>query len=157
MAGVIVLVQVGSLPPSFSDMRIGDAGKDTSLGIVSMLIAGYRSAFAGVYMEAALKSSERSVMFRNAQLVAYGCLCSVGGFFWQSDFSIEGFFRGHTMLVWDFVLLQAMGGFPRFLGSPCIEHPCEDLYPELGFPVSLTIHLLSLPHALSFEVRRQGS
>ncbi|KAK1659577.1 UDP-galactose transporter [Colletotrichum godetiae] len=152
MAAGIVLVQVGSLPSSFSDVAGGDAGKDRAFGIVTMLVAGCCSAFAGVYMEAVLKSSERSFMVRNAQLAAYGCLCALGGFLWQSDFSTKGFFRGYTMLVWDFVLLQAMGGFLVSWAVRVSSTIAKNYAQSLGFLSASTIPLLSSPRALSFEL-----
>ncbi|KXH65526.1 UDP-galactose transporter [Colletotrichum salicis] len=148
MAAGIVLVQVGSTPSSFS----GDAGKDRAFGIVTMLVAGCCSAFAGVYMEAILKSSEHSFMVRNAQLAAYGCLCALGGFLWQSDFSTRGFFRGYTMLVWDFVLLQAMGGFLVSWAVRVSSTIAKNYAQSLGFLSASTIPLLSSPRALSFEL-----
>lgn len=157
MAAGIVMVQVGSLPSSLSDVGSGDTGKDRAFGIVAMLVAGCCSAFAGVYMEAVLKSSERSFMVRNAQLAAYGCLCALGGFLWQSDFSTTGFFRGYTILVWDFVLLQAMGGFLVSWAVRVSSTIAKNYAQSLGFLSASTIPLLSSPHALSFEVRNKES
>ncbi|KAK1623148.1 nucleotide-sugar transporter-domain-containing protein [Colletotrichum phormii] len=133
------------------DVAAGDAGKDRAFGIVTMLVAGCCSAFADVYMEAVLKSSERSFMVRNAQLAAYGCLCALGGFLWQSDFSTKGFFRGYTMLVWDFVLLQAMGGFLVSWAVRVSSTIAKNYAQSLGFLSASTIPLLSSPRALSFE------
>ncbi|KAK1543534.1 UDP-galactose transporter [Colletotrichum paranaense] len=152
MAAGIVMVQVGSLPSSLSDVNSSDAGKDRAFGIVAMLVAGCCSAFAGVYMEAVLKSSERSFMVRNAQLAAYGCLCALGGFLWQSDFSTKGFFLGYTTLVWYFVLLQAMGGFLVSWAVRVSSTIAKNYAQSLGFLSASTIPLLSSPHALSFEL-----
>lgn len=60
MAIGMVLVQAGSAARSFGARRAGDTGKDMLFGIVAMLVAGFCSAFAGVYMEAVLKTSEHS-------------------------------------------------------------------------------------------------
>ncbi|KAI3538122.1 UDP-galactose transporter [Colletotrichum filicis] len=104
------------------------------------------------WLVAVLKSSERSFMVRNAQLAAYGCLCALGGFLWQSDFSTKGFFLGYTTLVWYFVLLQAMGGFLVSWAVRVSSTIAKNYAQSLGFLSASTIPLLSSPHALSFEL-----
>lgn len=47
-----------------------------------MLLAGSCSAFAGVYIEAVLKTSEKSFMVCKAQLAAYTCLLALDGLVW---------------------------------------------------------------------------
>lgn len=151
----LVLVQVGSAARSFGAPRADDAGKDMAFGIVAMMVAAFCSAFAGVYMEAVLKTSENSFMVRNAQLAAYTCLCSLGGLMWQSDLGFKGCFRGYTVLVWALVLLQAIGGF-LVSWAVCIASTIAKNYAQsLGFLAALTIPLVASPHTLSAEVSGQ--
>ncbi|KAH8758369.1 UDP-galactose transporter [Diaporthe sp. PMI_573] len=148
----LVLVQVGSAARSFGAPRADDAGKDMAFGIVAMMVAAFCSAFAGVYMEAVLKTSENSFMVRNAQLAAYTCLCSLGGLMWQSDLGFKGCFRGYTVLVWALVLLQAIGGF-LVSWAVCIASTIAKNYAQsLGFLAALTIPLVASPHTLSAEL-----
>ncbi|KAJ0165170.1 UDP-N-acetylglucosamine transporter [Colletotrichum tanaceti] len=103
MATVMVLVQVASAARSFhaDGPRVvtQDGKEDVFFGALAMLVAGCCSAFAGVYMEAVLKASEHGFMVRSAQLAADSCLCAIGGFLWQSDLRLKGFFRGYTAIV----------------------------------------------------------
>ncbi|WYZ43206.1 hypothetical protein EsH8_VI_000905 [Colletotrichum jinshuiense] len=111
MATGMVMVQIGSAAQSSEGPRGSAVDKDMMFGTVAMVVAGTCSAFAGVYMEAVLKASENSFMVRNAQLACYSGLCAVGGYLWQTDFGVKGFFSGYTDLVWALILLQAAGGF----------------------------------------------
>ncbi|KAG6366165.1 hypothetical protein INS49_000341 [Diaporthe citri] len=148
----MVLVQVGCAARSFGAPRADDAGKDMIFGIVAMLVAGFCSAFAGVYMEAVLKTSENSFMVRNAQLAGYTCLCALGGLMWQSDLGMEGSFRGYTVLVWALVLLQAVGGFLVSWAVRIASTIAKNYAQSLGFLAALTIPLVLSPHALSTEL-----
>lgn len=151
----LVLVQVGCAARSFGAPRADDAGKDMIFGIVAMLVAGFCSAFAGVYMEAVLKTSENSFMVRNAQLAGYTCLCALGGLMWQSDLGIKGSFRGYTVFVWVLVLLQAAGGFLVSWAVRIASTIAKNYAQSLGFLAALTIPLVLSPHALSIEVSGQ--
>lgn len=148
----MVLVQVGCAARSFGAPRADDAGKDMIFGIVAMLVAGFCSAFAGVYMEAVLKTSEHSFMVRNAQLAAYTCLCALGGLMWQSDSGPKGCFRGYTILVWALVLLQTVGGFLVSWAVRIASTIAKNYAQSLGFLAALTIPLVLSPHRLSTEV-----
>lgn len=152
----MVLVQVGSAARSFGAPRgADDAGKDMVFGIIAMLVAGFCSAFAGVYMEAVLKTSENSFMVRNAQLAGYTCLCSLGGLMWQSDLWLKGSFRGYTILVWVLVLLQAAGGFLVSWAVRIASTIAKNYAQSLGFLAALTIPLVLSPHSISTEVSGQ--
>lgn len=151
----MVLVQVGSAARSFGAPRADDAGKDMIFGIIAMLVAGFCSAFAGVYMEAVLKTSENSFMVRNAQLAGYTCLCSLGGLMWQSDMLLKGSFRGYTILVWVLVLLQAAGGFLVSWAVRIASTIAKNYAQSLGFLAALTIPLVLSPHTISTEVSGQ--
>lgn len=152
----MVLVQVGSAARSFGAPRgADDAGKDMVFGIIAMLVAGFCSAFAGVYMEAVLKTSENSFMVRNAQLAGYTCLCSLGGLMWQSDLWLKGSFRGYTILVWVLVLLQAAGGFLVSWAVRIASTIAKNYAQSLGFLAAFTIPLVLSPHSISTEVSGQ--
>lgn len=154
----MALVQVGSAArssPGAPPRAAGggdNAGGDTAFGIVAMLVAGFCSAFAGVYMEAVLKTSENSFMVRNAQLAGYTCLCSLGGLMWQSDMGLGGSFRGYTALVWVLVLLQAVGGFLVSWAVRIASTIAKNYAQSLGFLAALTIPLVLSTHRLSTEV-----
>lgn len=152
----MVLVQVGCAARSFGAPQADDAGKDMIFGIVAMLVAAFCSAFAGVYMEAVLKTSENSFMVRNAQLAGYTCLCALGGLMWQSDLGMEGSFRGYTVLVWALVLLHAVGGFLVSWAVRIASTIAKNYAQSLGFLAALTIPLVLSPHALNIEVSGQG-
>lgn len=151
----MALVQVGSAARSFGAPRADDAGKDMIFGIIAMLVAGFCSAFAGVYMEAVLKTSENSFMVRNAQLAGYTWLCALGGLMWQSDLGLRGSFRGYTVLVWALVLLQAVGGFLVSWAVRIASTIAKNYAQSLGFLAALTIPLVLSPHKLSIEVGGQ--
>lgn len=157
MTAGLVLVQVGCAARSFGAPRTDNAGGDMHVifGIIAMLVAGLCSAFAGVYMEAVLKTSENSFMVRNAQLAAYTCLCALGGLMWQSDMGMKGSFRGYTALVWVLVLLHAVGGFLVSWAVRIASTIAKNYAQSLGFLAALTIPLVLSPHTLSIEVSGQ--
>lgn len=155
MTAGMVLVQVGSAVRSPASPRPGEAGGDMAFGVVAMLVAGCCSAFAGVYMEAVLKTSEGSFMVRNAQLAAYTCLCALGGLLWQSDMTLSGAFRGYGVWVWALVLLQAAGGFLVSWAVRIASTIAKNYAQSLGFLAALTIPLVLSPHSLGTEVSSQ--
>lgn len=95
----MVLVQIGSTTCSFGTPRAHDACKDMVFRRIAMLVAGSCSTFAGVYIEAVRKTSEKSFMVCNAQPAAYTCLRALDGLVWQSDLLLHGFLRDYTVLV----------------------------------------------------------
>ncbi|OHW95315.1 nucleotide-sugar transporter [Colletotrichum incanum] len=149
MATGMVLVQVDSAARSFrvDGPRVSEEGKDLVFGIIAMLVAGCCSAFAGVYMEAVLKASQRGFM-----LAGYSCLCAIGGFLWQSDMRTEGFFRGYSPLVWALISLQAMGGFLVSWAVRIASTIAKNHAQSLGFLAASTIPLLFSHHALSYKL-----
>lgn len=148
----MVLVQIGSAVRSFGAPRIDGAEEDMAFGVIAMLVAGFCGAFAGVYMEAVLKTSENEFMVRNAQLASYTCLCALCGLMWQSDLSLKGAFRGYTVLVWALVLLQAIGGFLVSWAVRIASTIAKNYAQSPGFLAALTIPLVLSPHTLSAEV-----
>lgn len=148
----MVLVQVGSVVRSLGVPRTDDAEEDMIFGVIAMLVAGFCSAFAGVYMEAVLKTSENDFMVRNAQLASYTCLCAFCGLMWQSELSLKGSFRGYTVLVWALVVLQAIGGFLVSWAVRIASTIAKNYAQSLGFLAALTIPVFLSPHTLSAEV-----
>ncbi|KAI3399686.1 hypothetical protein diail_6035 [Diaporthe ilicicola] len=155
----MLIVQLGSEARSFGRSRADDAGKDMTFVIVSMLVVETCSVFAGVYMEAVLKSSEQNLSFmvRNTQLAAYTCLCALGGLMWQSDLDIEGCFRGYSISVWILVLLQATGGNLVSWAVRIASTIAKNYAQSLGFLAALAIPLVLSPHPMSIEVSNENS
>ena len=81
-------------------------------GQVCVFIACVLSGFSGVFFEALLKSTSKTVVIRNIQLSFYGIITGIIQAFVQDQKIIytHGFFFGYDAWVWTVILIQALGG-----------------------------------------------
>lgn len=106
-AGVACIqLSATSAPPPAS------GGGNVFVGTVAVLLACVTSAFAGVYLEKILKSSEGSIWSRNIQLALVGSVLAGAGSFWKDGPAIleHGFFQGYNWATWLAILMQSAGG-----------------------------------------------
>ncbi|KAK3724771.1 UDP-galactose transporter Gms1 [Vermiconidia calcicola] len=99
------------------DFEAANPEMDSSLGLVSVLLACVLSGLASVYFEKTMKdprsSQPTSVWVRNVQLSFYSLWPAlfIGVIFWDGEHIAKtGFFTGYNWVVWTAILVQAAGG-----------------------------------------------
>jgi UDP-galactose transporter len=104
VAGVS-LVQLAQSPSE-------SAKESNLLGLITVFVACWLSAFSSVYFEKVLKSSKGSVWVRNVQLAMLGLVLGFGTVYTYDREEVlqKGFFHGYTSMVWWVTALQATGG-----------------------------------------------
>ena len=89
------------------------ASQNAALGLLAVVISAFCSAFAGVYFEKILKTSQQvSLWMRNIQLGIFGTAIGLIGMQIKDGAKVadKGFFFAYTSVVWAVVIQQAFGG-----------------------------------------------
>lgn len=105
---MVVLAEKKDTDNSSSDSQ---TKQDFGLGLISVTIACFSSAFAGVYFEKVVKSKAKtnpSVWMRNIQLAFFSVVIALGQYMTAKE--DKPFMHGFNKWVWVVVLLQAAGG-----------------------------------------------
>lgn len=109
----LVILTIGVALAQLSTAKDTGTHANTASGFIAVLVAACMSGFAGVYFESVLKSAGTSVWIRNIQM---GVSSIIGGFvvmYFSGDLPgvlENGFFYGYSPLVWNVIVLQAVGG-----------------------------------------------
>jgi len=111
--GVGVAVVVLAEKKEDANTTAVNSRQNFSLGLLSVTIACFSSAFAGVYFEKVVKDKTSSaeppsLWMRNIQLAFFSVIIALGQN--MSSAETKPFLHGFTFWVWSVVLLQAGGG-----------------------------------------------
>jgi len=85
---------------------------NSTVGLAAVLTACVTSAFAGVYFEKIIKTTQQSVWLRNVQLSLFSILLGLFGVYQQDAAAVakDGFFQGYKPVVWVVIVLNGLGG-----------------------------------------------
>jgi drug/metabolite transporter (DMT)-like permease len=124
------------------DMLIQDQERNDALGFASAILSCTASALGSVYFEKILKeaTSKVSIWIRNVQLSVYSIIPSlfIGVVFVDgAAISKNGFFVGYNWIVWQVILLQALGGI---IVALCI-HYTNNITKSFATSISILLSL----------------
>ncbi|CAI5451578.1 unnamed protein product [Caenorhabditis angaria] len=105
--GVADIQYIYSPPPATSDIV-----QDPMFGLFAVITMCFTSAFAGVYLEKVLKSSNASIWMQNIRLSLIGIPISAFSM-WYYDWETiqkDGYFRGWDFIVVCMTLTNSIGG-----------------------------------------------
>lgn len=103
--------QSSSLPRPTKDVNA--AHQNTLLGVVTCVVSGLSSSFAGVYFEKVVKTTPPSLAIRNIQLSLFGIPLALASLLAMDAVPSWGhfdFWRGYDAFIVALVMVHALGG-----------------------------------------------
>lgn len=115
LTGGVFLAQYDSVRAGLTRAPSADDHQHAVVGVISCIISGLSSSFAGVYFEKVVKTTPPSLAVRNIHLSVFGipfALVSmlVLDVFNNQDPSGFRYFRGYSSFTWLLVCIHALGG-----------------------------------------------
>ncbi|PAA84022.1 hypothetical protein BOX15_Mlig014677g1, partial [Macrostomum lignano] len=149
LAAGVALVQCQSIGADDGAGTKGAIVQRPWLGLTAVLAASLMSGFAGVYFEFVLKSTGKSLWWRNTQLSVEGVLLGlITALLGDGSRMLQlGFLHGYDKWVVGVVLLQSVGG----LAVAMVVQYTDNIVK--GFAASAAILLACLVSVLAFDLR----
>lgn len=139
------------------DMLIQHTERNSAIGLAAAILSCSASALGSVYFEKILKEATTrvSIWIRNVQLSVYSIIPSlfIGVIFVDGEnIAKNGFFIGYNWIVWQVIILQALGGITVALAIHYTNNITKSFATSLSILLSLCLSMIFFDFTITFNV-----